>query len=213
MTIKSTLICATAIAIALTSFDLRPAAAAPEGGPAIVKQNAGADEFSAQRKRRGRGVHPAVPLAAFGAIVGTIGAVAAANARRDYYERHYYAPGYYGGPAYGYYGAARAISTTRRRCISVTTARPPTASRLLQPLRLGRPARLSRPERERAGSDELRQRGRPERAGAAAAVARRERGRQQLTWLDQMRSGGPRAAVFHWRPAWSGHILRQKFTC
>ena len=34
MTIKSTLICATAIAIALTSFDLRPAAAAPQGGPA-----------------------------------------------------------------------------------------------------------------------------------------------------------------------------------
>ena len=102
MTIKFTLICATAIAIALTSFDLRPAAAAPEGGPAIAKQNAGADEFSSQRRRRARGVNPALPLAAFGAIIGTIGAVAAANARRDYYENHYYAPGY-GGPAYGYY--------------------------------------------------------------------------------------------------------------
>ena len=102
MTIKSTLICATAIAIALTSFDLRSAAAAPEGGLAIAKQNAGADEFSSQRRRRARGVNPALPLAAFGAIVGTIGAVAAANARRDYYEDHYYAPGY-GGPAYGYY--------------------------------------------------------------------------------------------------------------
>ena len=79
MTIKSTLICATAIAIALTSFELRPAAAAPEGGPAIVKQNAGADEISAQRRKRRRGVHPAMPLAAFGAIVGTIGAVAAAE--------------------------------------------------------------------------------------------------------------------------------------
>jgi len=102
MTIKSTLICATAITLALTSFDLRPAAAAPEGGPAIAKQNASADEFSSQRRRRARGVNPALPLAAFGAIVGTIGAVAAANARRDYYENHYYAPGY-GGPAYGYY--------------------------------------------------------------------------------------------------------------
>ena len=102
MTIKSTLICATAIAIALTSFDLRPAAAAPEGGPAIAKQNASADEFSSQRRRRARGVNPALPLAAFGAIVGTIGAVAAANAQRGYYENHYYAPGY-GGPAYGYY--------------------------------------------------------------------------------------------------------------
>ncbi len=40
MILKSTLIGATAIAIALTSFDLRPAAAAPEGGPAIAKQNA-----------------------------------------------------------------------------------------------------------------------------------------------------------------------------
>jgi len=105
MTIKSTLICATAIAIALTSFDLRPAAAAPEGGPAVVKQNAGADEMSAQRRKRRRGVNPAVPLAAFGAIVGTIGAVAAANNRRAYYDDgYYYAPRYYQEPApvYGY---------------------------------------------------------------------------------------------------------------
>lgn len=107
MTIKSALIVATASAIALTSFDLRPAAAAPEGGPAIVKQNTGADEISAQRKRR-RGVNPAVPLAAFGAIVGTIATVAAANRQREIYERHYYAPHYgyapqYGAPAYGPY--------------------------------------------------------------------------------------------------------------
>src|SRR6185295_4244049 len=78
---------------------LRPAAAAPQGGLAIAKQNASADEYSSQRRRRARGVNPALPLAAFGAIVGTIGAVAAANARRDYYENHYYAPGY-GAPAY-----------------------------------------------------------------------------------------------------------------
>jgi hypothetical protein len=112
MTIKSTLIGATAAAIALTSFDLRPVAAAPEGGPAIVKQNAGADEMSAARKRR-RGVHPGVPLAAFGAIVGTVGAVAAANSRRDYYERRYYAPGYYEEPAYGYYGGGPAYVAPR----------------------------------------------------------------------------------------------------
>src|SRR5438132_8140909 len=92
MTLKSTLICATAIAIALTSFDLRPAAAAPQGGPAVAKQNAGVDEIGAARKRRR--VHPGVPLAAFGAIAGTIAGIAAANARRDYYKRHYYAPGY-----------------------------------------------------------------------------------------------------------------------
>ena len=47
-----------------------------------------------------------MPLAAFGAIVGTIGAVAAANNRRAYYDSYYHAPryGYYEEPAYGYYG-------------------------------------------------------------------------------------------------------------
>ena len=48
---KSALVLTTAAAIALTSFDLRPAQAAPDSGPAIAKQNS-ADEFSAQRKRR-----------------------------------------------------------------------------------------------------------------------------------------------------------------
>jgi hypothetical protein len=90
---KSTFVLTTALAIALTSLDQRPAAATPEGGPAIVKQNAGATDFSAARKRRrGRGVNPAIPLAAFGAIVGTIGAVAAEQRRRDYYERYYDGP-------------------------------------------------------------------------------------------------------------------------
>ena len=107
MTMKSTLIFATASAIALTSFDLRPAQAAPEGGPAIVKQNAGGDELSSQRRKRRRGVNPAIPLAAFGAIVGTIGAVAAQNNRRAYYDGYYHAPRYYHEPApvygHGYY--------------------------------------------------------------------------------------------------------------
>ena len=62
MTSKTALIFATTAAIALASFDMRPAAAAPEGGPAVVKQRAGADEFSSQRRRRGRGA--GVPLAA-----------------------------------------------------------------------------------------------------------------------------------------------------
>lgn len=115
---KSALVLTTAAAIALTSFDLRPAQAAPESGPAIAKPNS-ADEFSAQRKRRrGRGVHPGVPLAAFGMIAGTIAGIAAER-RREYYERPYYAPHAYGGygyapqvyaPSYGYaqpYGYAR----------------------------------------------------------------------------------------------------------
>jgi len=93
---KSALVLTTAAAIALTSFDLRPAQAAPDSGPAIAKQN-GADELSAQRKRRRGGVHPAVPLAAFGMIAGTIAGIAAAERRREYYERPYV----YGTP-YGY---------------------------------------------------------------------------------------------------------------
>ena len=95
---KSALVLTTAAAIALTSFDLRPAQAAPQSGPAIAKQN-GADEFSAQRKRRRGSEHPGVPLAAFGMIAGTIAGIAAAERRRDYYD--------YGGPyAYGGYGYA-----------------------------------------------------------------------------------------------------------
>ena len=96
--LKSTLVLTTALAIALTSMDLRPAAAAPESGPAIVKQSGGAFEFGAARKRRYRG-NPAIPLAAFGAIVGTIGSIAAAQQRRDYYERYYDGP-YRGGYVY-----------------------------------------------------------------------------------------------------------------
>jgi hypothetical protein len=91
MTSKTALIFATTAAIALGSVDMRPAAAAPEGGPATVKEKSGADEFSSQRRRRGRGVPP---LAAFGAIIGTIGAIAAANSRREVY--------YYGGGPYYY---------------------------------------------------------------------------------------------------------------
>ena len=94
MTIKSALIAATAIAIALTSFDLRPAVASDGAG--IAQQ---VTDFSAARKRRGYRGNPAIPLAAFGAIAGTIAGIAAANRQREYY-----APPYYGEPAYGYYG-------------------------------------------------------------------------------------------------------------
>jgi hypothetical protein len=98
--LKSTLVLTTALTIALTGLDLRPAAAAPEGGPAIVKQNAGEFEFGAARKRRRYRGNPAIPLAAFGAIVGTIGSIAAEQRRRDYYERYDDAP-YRGGYVYG----------------------------------------------------------------------------------------------------------------
>ena len=93
------LVLATAAVVALTGFDLRPVAAAPLKGPATVQANAG-DEFSSQRRRHRRGVNPAVPLAAFGAIVGTIGAIAESQRRREYYDRHYYneAPVVYDAP-------------------------------------------------------------------------------------------------------------------
>ena len=98
MTIKSALICATAIAIALTSFDLRPAAASDGAG---IAQHS--TDISAARKRRGHRGNPAVPLAAFGAVMGVVGGIAAANSRRDYYYG-YGAPAYdYGPPAQTYY--------------------------------------------------------------------------------------------------------------
>ncbi len=199
MTIKSTLICATAIAIALTSFDLRPAAAAPEGGPAIVKQNAGADEISAQRRKRRRGVNPAIPLAAFGADHGhdrwRRGGEQPARLLRAPTMRR----GYYGRPAYGYYGPPAYHRGYQRRgtnSVAINARQP--AARLLQPVgRLRRPARLSRPERERAGRDELRKRRGPERSGAAAR--RSARRWVAATELEScvLRSGGTGgAAVF-----------------
>jgi hypothetical protein len=95
MSIKTALIAATAVAIALTSFDLRPAAAAPQSTPAVAQQNAGITDLSAARRWRGRGV---APLAAFGAIAGTIVGIAAAQQRHDAYER--YQGSYYGGGPY-----------------------------------------------------------------------------------------------------------------
>jgi hypothetical protein len=96
MSIKSGLIAATAVAIALTSFDPRPAAAGPLAPPAFARQHAGFDLASA-RRRRGGGI---APLAAFGAIAGTIIGIAAAQQRREAYERYYGGP-YYRGPYYG----------------------------------------------------------------------------------------------------------------
>jgi hypothetical protein len=100
-TLVSTLVLATALAIALTALDLRPAAAASEGGPAAARQNA-VDELSAARKKRGRYRGHAFPFAAVGAIIGGIASVAAAQrAREVYYDDGYYAaPGYGPAPVY-----------------------------------------------------------------------------------------------------------------
>jgi hypothetical protein len=61
MTAKTALIFATTAAIALASFEMRPARRRPRAGRAIVKQNAGAEDSARSASARGRGA--AVPLA------------------------------------------------------------------------------------------------------------------------------------------------------
>lgn len=116
--LKSAFVMTTAAAIAFAGLNLQPASAAPKA-PGIAKQQT-SDLSAASKKRRGH--RGGFPLAAFGAIAGTIAGIAAAERRRDYYERPYgygygygYAPGYlyeapvaapyaYGPPAYQYRG-------------------------------------------------------------------------------------------------------------
>jgi hypothetical protein len=99
--LRSALMLTAVAAIALTSLDLRPAAAAPES--TIAKQDA-ASEFSAARKKRRYRANP-FPYAAVGAIIGSIANIAAAQSRPAYYydEGPYVdGPVVYGQP-YGYY--------------------------------------------------------------------------------------------------------------
>ena len=109
---KSVLVMTTAAILSCSG--LQPVAAAASG-PAVGKPQA-FDLSAAHRKYRRHG--GAFPLAAFGAIAGTIVGIAAAERRREYYEHPYgygYAPGYlyeapvaapygYGPPAYYYRG-------------------------------------------------------------------------------------------------------------
>lgn len=85
-------------ATVLTSVGPSAAVAAPaakENGVTAAAGTSGATDFSA-RRRYYRGGGPAA-AALFAGVVGTGIAIAAANARRDYYYDSY---GYYGGPAY-----------------------------------------------------------------------------------------------------------------
>ncbi|KPF93918.1 hypothetical protein IP86_23210 [Rhodopseudomonas sp. AAP120] len=97
---------ATVAAIALAGLQPSAAVAAPKASdkaPAVTRHDV--TDFSARKKRyvrRGGGGNAAA-AAAFAGIIGTVGAIAASQARRDYYESHYYGPRYYG-PGYGYYG-------------------------------------------------------------------------------------------------------------
>ena len=82
------------------------AASGPKAAKKQVTAAAGEPtDFSAARRRYRRGNAAAAGIAL--GIIGTIGAVAAEQARRDAYERqyrYYYGPGsyYYGQPYYGY---------------------------------------------------------------------------------------------------------------
>lgn len=94
---------AASAAFLATSVDLRMASAgsAPSKAPGQELGATTDTDFSARKKRYRRGGGNA---AAFAAIAGTIGAIAAAQAYR---KRHRYYDGgyYYGGPVY--YGAPR----------------------------------------------------------------------------------------------------------
>lgn len=98
-------------ALTVSTFAPTGAIAAPAAKSEVASHGtSGATEFSSARRRHYRGNGNAAGLAAFGAVVGTIGAIAASQSRRDYYDSYgYYGGGpAYGGPAYygggGYYG-------------------------------------------------------------------------------------------------------------
>jgi hypothetical protein len=97
------LMLATVAAVTLSSISVQAASAAPQS-PAAPQQAAPAtdSEFGARKRyRRGN----AAGLAMMGLMVGTVGAVIAAQQRREAYERAYAAPRYYGGGyphAYGH---------------------------------------------------------------------------------------------------------------
>jgi hypothetical protein len=86
-------------ALALPALAPTEAVAAPK--PAGVTAQALTDVSAAKKRRHVRrgGGGNAAAAAAFAGIIGTVGAIAASQSRRDYYENRYY-----GGPGYGYYG-------------------------------------------------------------------------------------------------------------
>jgi hypothetical protein len=103
---RSALVLTAVAAIALTSFGLRPAGAAPKS--AIAKQHVTTELSAVSKKRRYRG-NP-FPYAAVGAIIGSIANIAAAQSRPAYYYDNgpYVDGAYVDGPAvygqpYGYY--------------------------------------------------------------------------------------------------------------
>jgi hypothetical protein len=104
---------ATIAAVALAAIEptvaMAGTATVPLKGLSAHHGISGNTDISAARRRHYHGGGGAAAMAAFAGIVGTIGAVAAAQERRDYYYDG--GPAYYGGgplyydaPGYGYYG-------------------------------------------------------------------------------------------------------------
>jgi hypothetical protein len=101
---------ATVAAVALAAVEPSVAMAssvAPSSKGLSTAKTGNTDISSARRRHYGGG--GAAAMAAFAGVVGTIGAVAASQERRDYYYDGgpaYYGggPAYYAAPGYGYYG-------------------------------------------------------------------------------------------------------------
>jgi hypothetical protein len=108
--VLATVVAAVALAAVEPSVAMAGTARSPVPGISANHGVSGSTDISAARRRHyGRGGGGAAAMAAFAGIVGTIGAVAAAQQRRDYdYDGGpaYYGggPAYYGSPGYGYYG-------------------------------------------------------------------------------------------------------------
>jgi hypothetical protein len=103
MSIRS-LMLASAAALIVTSFGAHAAPAASltaAGAQQGSAQQLAADntEFGARKRHRAYRGNAAAGAAMMGMMIGTIGAVVAAERRRDAYERSYYAPY---GRGYGY---------------------------------------------------------------------------------------------------------------
>jgi hypothetical protein len=101
---KYAVVLAVSAAVAMTAIDIHPAAAQAAKPNAAVTVG-DLDVSAAKKKRRVVRRNSAVPLAAFGAILGTIGTIAAAERQREYERQYYGPPAYTYGP--GYYPAQR----------------------------------------------------------------------------------------------------------
>jgi hypothetical protein len=106
-----TVVLATVAAMALTAAGpsfARSSAPVSKGiskGISATGPSSGVTDFSAARRHyRHRGGGDAAAAAAFAGMIGTVGAIAASQARRDAYAYDDYGPGYYAPPPAYYYG-------------------------------------------------------------------------------------------------------------